>query len=74
MGHHDLFGCFRSQNIVFPKCICPPQQGRDRAAWVPWSLSSCPGVRCAVLGWRGWAAIPDNEGKNRAQAPAEDNG
>ena len=49
---------------------------------VLWSLSSCPwlgwaglaGLYWAVLGWRGRAAIPDNEGKNRAQAQAEDNG
>ena len=54
-GHYDLFGCFRSQNIVFPKCICPPQQGLDRAAWVLWSLSSCPGVR-----WAGLAGLGGN--------------
>ena len=29
---------------------------------------------CAGLAGLGWGAIPDNEGKNRAQAQAEDNG
>ena len=42
---------------------------------VLWSLSSCPWLAgLGWLGWRGRAAIPDNEGKNRAQAQAEDNG